>query len=225
MADDVAPETPNVASSARYSAVRQWVIEHDDRWLFILPYIGLAVGLSALISLFWLGVVVLMHVALECFRQRQLGAEGYAGRVLWNVKLDLALFVFSIALTLYLDHLIGAVGIGAATRATMKVGAHGVRATSLAKAIQGIVMSLDDLIQLGRVGISRLRPRNQRTATAQSENPALRPWKKWSAGDHLAVWMAAASITLILLAPWLLPNSSGMEVFANVGAALHPWPS
>ncbi len=45
--------------------LRRWLVMHDDQWTFIVPYIGLAVLLSALISLFWLVVVVAVHFALE----------------------------------------------------------------------------------------------------------------------------------------------------------------
>lgn len=62
--------TNQPASLAR--RIYDWVIRHDDSWLFTVLHIGLAVVLSIWIGLFWLVAVVVVHFAFEIVRQRSL---------------------------------------------------------------------------------------------------------------------------------------------------------
>jgi len=111
-------------SSLPQGPVRRWIVQHDDSWLFIVPYIGLAVVLSIAISLFWLVALVVAHFALEWVRQiyeaqnagDQPGFGGLLLRVLWELKLDLALIVFALVLAVYMEMALGVVGLGAAGR-------------------------------------------------------------------------------------------------------------
>ena len=57
--------------------LRDWVLNHDDSWIFIILYVGLAVVLSLWISLFWLLVVVAGHFVLEWIRQRHIRDAGF----------------------------------------------------------------------------------------------------------------------------------------------------
>lgn len=108
-------------------SIRQWVIHHDDSWLFIGGYVAIAVVLS-IYSLFWL-VVVGIHFILELGRQQARFDDRYqmVAEALWEVKLDLALTVFALALTLYLSVVFGVLGLSS-TRA-----AAGSRAAASAK--------------------------------------------------------------------------------------------
>src|SRR5690606_1237101 len=50
-----------------------WIVEHDERRSFVLPYLLLSVAFSLFVSLFWLLVLVGIHLGLELARARRLG--------------------------------------------------------------------------------------------------------------------------------------------------------
>ena len=135
------PPRAQPARARRLARLRRWWIEHDDQLPFTLAYLGLALVLSLAIGLFWLVAVVALHAALEYWalgRQRQ-GAR--LGRVLWHVKLDIALVLFALCLAVYMDLLFGIAGLAPAARAGMQAGS---RFLAWQKGIRGLLLSLDD---------------------------------------------------------------------------------
>lgn len=137
---------------------RTWIIEHDDSWIFITLYIGLAVVLSISISLFWLVVVVAAHFILEWLRQRHIREAGVLPEVLWELKLDIALVLFALTLTLYLDVVFGILGLQAAGRvgAVARVGVRsGGHFAAWERTLRGLLLSIDDMLKIARVVITR----------------------------------------------------------------------
>ncbi len=179
------------ARSSWVKAVYDWVVTHDDSWLFIGLYVGLAVVLSIWISLFWLVAVVAVHFAFEVVRQNHLqpGFWGVLSRVLWELKLDFGLVLFAVVLALYMEVTLGLVGLGSAARAGsaaaragtvarvgllegsrlaawLRVLGGGQGIAALQRVLRGILLSLDDAAHVVRAVFSR-RSRAQAAA-----NPA-----------------------------------------------------
>lgn len=222
--------TPTTAT-ARW---RDWVFRHDDSWIFVIGYVGLAVILSLWISLFWLVMVVAVHGLLERHVLIRRGVtRGRTGMILWHLKLDIALVLFALALGVYLDTLFGLVGLGAAANA-------GARMLSWQQVIRGVLLTLDDAAQVARaVAAGRKRqpaatnsePDEQSDTTSMGgDTPApqaptpLAPWRdRWSGGDRLALAVGALSLLALLTSP-LLTGLSPAEALTIVAADLHPWP-
>lgn len=201
-AEDIAPPI----TATRGERLRQWVINHDDSWLFFVPYIGLAVILSIAISLFWLVVVVAVHFALEVLRQHFLkpGLWGVLSRSLWELKLDVSLILFALALGVYMEITLGLVGLGGAARA-------GAMTTSrflvIQRVLRGILLSLDDLVQVGRVFFRRRAgEQDEEETTPVEEQPieVTNGWTgAWSLGDKITLGFGALCLVLIVGAPFI----------------------
>jgi hypothetical protein len=221
-------------------AMAGWIVRHDDSWLFVASYIGLAVVLSIWISLFWLVAVVAAHAVLECLRQRHWRARGAAllGRVAWELKLDFALILFALLLSAYMDVILGVAGLGGAARlgAASRIGLRsGARAAGWSRVVKGILISLDDLAQVLRaVLLHRYKPTNGRqeqtvvaAVSDESALPAAPEYRfaprDWSVGDHVAIWLGAACLLLIVAAPWLT-EQTGTTLLHTLAAELHPFP-
>jgi hypothetical protein len=136
--------------------VYHWILQHDDRWSFIALYVALAVVLSMWISLFWLVALVGVHFAFECVRQSAAGARGrdIASLAAWEVKLDVALVLFALALSVYMEVALGLLGLQAVARAGAAANASvraGTRVLAWERAIRGVLLSADDAAQVARV--------------------------------------------------------------------------
>jgi hypothetical protein len=137
----------------------------------------LAVILSLVISLFWLLVVVAVHAALEWYvHWREHPSVVHTGaRVAWEIKLDLALVLFALALAVYMDYIMGAAGLSAAARA----GARGVQATgrmiAWQRGLRAVLLTLDDAAQVTRAAISSGQ---KAAAAAPAPEPPKRGWDR-----------------------------------------------
>jgi hypothetical protein len=211
-------------------AFRRWLVEHDDRWSFLIPYVALAVVLSVFISLFWLVVVVAVHGLLEWIRQRQLRPDGpVLGAVLWETKLDIALVVFSLALAVYMEFIMGVAGLGGAARAGVRTGA---RFAGYERALRGVLLSADDAAQLARAAGSRLgrKKRGETEGATETEGEAETEGAtategegRWGAGDWFGLGLGVGCGALILVAPALV-DVSYRGILAIFAQELHPWP-
>jgi hypothetical protein len=228
-----------------------WIVQHDNKWLFVILYILLAVALSIWISLFWLVFVVGVHFVFEVIRQMyQHQRWGRAlTEVLWEVKLDLALVIFALALSLYMELMLGIVSVGltarlaALTRAgrlgTLLQGGlrTGARFAGWQQALRGFLLSVDDLAQVARA-FGRRRKNEKAESRADAATIAvedtntladvtLSRWgswgETWGKGDWIAVGMAAVCLLLILVSPWLTEHSLG-SALSVLGEELHPFP-
>jgi hypothetical protein len=205
-------------------ALLDWIAEHDDRWLFTLLYVGLAVVLSIWISLFWLVAVVAAHGLLEAWALRRRGWQGpIAGKVLWHLKLDLTLILFALWLGLYLQTLFGLAGLGAMARTGAQAGA---RFVAWQRALRGTLLTLDDAAQVARAVAAR-RSRNgngNKNGNGDgSEAVSEPPPAGLSRGDTLTLVAGALFLLLILAAPWLTEHDAA-SALAAMAMDLHPWP-
>lgn len=203
--------------------IRRWILNHDDSRLFIVLYIGLAVLLSIVISLFWLVAIVGVHFVLEWIRQRALQPDGFwgvLGRVLWELKLDIALILFALMLALYMELTMGVVGIGAVARGGALTGS---RFLVIQRVLRGILLSLDDLAQVLRVVMRRKRASAVGDAqTAEVE--VVSGWRgPWTTGDYLTVGFGGACLVAILCAP-LLDHYTVETAVEALLSELHPLP-
>jgi hypothetical protein len=189
-----------------------WIAEHDDRWLFTILYVGLAVVLSIWISLFWLVAVVAVHGLLECVALRQRGARPRLADVIWHLKLDIVLVLFALWIGLYLQTLFGLAGLGPLARTGAQAGA---RFLAWQRALRGVLMTVDDAAQVARA----VAMRRGGTATAVSGHDP----ERWTRGDRLTLTFGALFLSLIVLAPWLTEHDIA-SALAAVAADLHPWP-
>jgi hypothetical protein len=199
-----------------------WVAEHDDHWLFITLYIGLALILSMTISLFWLVAVVFAHAVLEWFALGRKGVtDQRTGRILWHLKLDIGLVLVALWLGLYIEVLFGIAGLGAAARAGTQTAA---RVVAWQRAIRGVLMTADEAALVVKAAASRNGPRARKDAEPETPDPRP-PWqvRPWSRGDKLALVFTLGFGVLILLTPVFTHHdlASMLEV---LGKDLHPWP-
>ncbi len=210
------------------SSIRAYIRDHDNRWSFIITYITLAVVLAIAINLFYLTLVVAVHGLFEWIalsdrvRDR---AERFA-RVLWELKLDAGLILFALALEVYIEVLLGMVGLGAATRAGVQAGG---RFAALQNALRGVLLSVDDAAQVVRMAGKRGANSNEDDRAPdpdedeQAPTSRLGPWAgRYSLGDKLSLAFGATCVLLILAGPWLTHHDWG-SMLAAIGAEMHPW--
>lgn len=201
-----------------------WIATHDDRWSFTIAYVGVALALSTLVSLFWLVAVVAGHALLEWFAlaRRGVGRQRFM-HVLWHLKLDIGLVLLALALALYFDVLLGLVGLGAATRTGAQLTA---RIVAWQRAIRGIALSADDVALVARATLTRRTSTD--AASRLGDDPAdqapERPWAwPWSTGERSAVAFVAIMAVLIALAPFLTEHSTA-SALAAIAVELRPLP-
>jgi hypothetical protein len=207
------PETTRRdAAKAADTPLVRWVHAHDESWLFIISYVGLAVVLSIWISIFWLVVVVCIHFGLELVRQgaRSDGPRTTLGLALWETKLDFSLVLFALALGVYMEWVLGLAGLGPAARLGAQSAA---RAAGWTRALRGVLLSVDDAAQVCRAFAGR--------GVDTEAKPALA--RRWSVGDHIGIWLGVLCTALIVLAP-ALTDHTALTVVQTVLQELHPWP-
>lgn len=203
--------------------MRQWIIDHDDSWLFVIAYIGLAVVLSIWISLFWLIAVVAVHGMLEWVRQRHDDSEirGVLARVLWELKLDIALVLFALVVTVYMEIVLGIAGLSGAARIGL---AGGARFAGWQKVIRGVLLSLDDAAQLGRAALRRGNGGESVADGAVEDRSIWGGWTgQWAIGDWLSLFLGIASAGLLLMCPWITDHTFA-SMLSEIAQELHPFP-
>lgn len=228
--------------------VRDWIVNHDDSRLFVVLYIGLAVVLSIWIGLFWLVVVVAVHFVLEWIRQAHLrgGFLPTLFETLWELKLDIALVLFALALSLYLDLIFGVVGIGSAARLGVAARAgvrSGARFAAWQRTIRGILLSLDDVAQIAKAiltGKKRPKPAvidgsnildevTLSAVVAEPEPDEAIPgrWGSWGArwgkGDWISIGLGVVCLLLVFFAP-LLTHHTVESLLVTLTQELQPFP-
>jgi hypothetical protein len=126
------------ATADRWERLGEWVRHHDESWIFVAIYIGLAVGLSVFVSLFWLVVVGAFHLTLELMRQSWY-RETWTSTVLhawWEIKMDVGLILLALTLVLYLEVVLGLLGLQSAARAAAATRAAHAGARGASRAAQ-----------------------------------------------------------------------------------------
>lgn len=140
--------------------MRDFIAHHDERWLFVIIYVGLAVVLSVMLSLFWLVAVAGLHLGLEYLRQseRFRTSGDILAHAVWEIRLDLALVLLALAMALYMDVVLGVLGLQSAARATAaaRAGARVTRIAAWQRNIRAFVLMADDVFRVGQAALSRM---------------------------------------------------------------------
>lgn len=175
-----------------------WIVKHDDSKVFIILYISLAVILSAFISLFWLLAVVAVHFAFELIKQKHHVKSWRKSFYLslWEIKLDFVLLLFAVWLTVYMNFIFGVVGIGVASRAIAQGGS---RFLVWQRVIRGILISLDDAVQVARFGIKKKENNTEEAKVAKTISVSL--------GDIIVLGFLGVFIFFITLAPYFTEHT------------------
>jgi hypothetical protein len=225
------------------AGVRGFVYQHDQRWLFVLAYLGLAVVLSMAVSLFWLVVVAGVHFLLECGRQTMLGRGGVrdvVSHALWEVKLDVGLVLLALVLALYMDVIFGILGLqsvaraGAVARAGVRLGSRAaawernirtflLTVDEMARVVYGVVMVRRGAREAGEPVPGRVKAAAAATK-AMTPDPNLPPWRaRWGIGDRIAISVLVMGLFMMVVAPLLTPHdvSGTVEVLRE---QLRPFP-
>jgi hypothetical protein len=223
--------TLKILPLARSTGLQDWVRDHDERWSFVLLYLGLAVGLSVFVSLFWLVVVAALHFALECGRQAcyREGRGEVVGHALWEVKLDIGLVLLALTLVLYIDVVLGLLGLQSAARATAvtRAGARiGSRAAAWERNIRTFLLTVDEMARLVYAAVMvRRGERGAAKAREESAEPVEAPrrrlaapepslgWRgSWGIADRIGLLLVVSGVMLLLAAPFLTPHDWGTAV-------------
>jgi hypothetical protein len=163
--------------------LRHFIAHHDESWLFVAIYIGLAVVLSILLSLFWLVAVAGLHFLLECARHapHRDGPADTAAHALWEIKLDVTLVLIALALALYMDVVLGVLGLQSAARVTAasRIGMRAARFAAWQRVIRGAVLVADDVFVVG----ARVLRRGQSAEPDMSAVAAVSDLSGMSAGS------------------------------------------
>lgn len=182
-----------------------WLKHHDERWSFILLYAGGAVVLSIYMSLFWVAMLMLVHLFLELMRHVSVRAPLPVLHSLWHVKLDIGLVLFALVVALYADTVMALLGLGQAARATQAV--RGVQMATrfgiIERSMRVVLLTLDDIGLLLR---GALKGAGRRAVVPVAADPAVEaahPWQNFSLGDRLSLGFGIACAVLIVLAPAL----------------------
>jgi hypothetical protein len=232
------------------SAAHGWVVHHDEKRLFVVLYIGLALVLSIWISLFWLAAVVAVHFIFELVRQASLERRGpvMLAEVFWELKLDIALVLFALVLSLYMEIALGAVSAGLAGRLAIlarggrlarlvQAGAKaGSRFAGWQRALRGVLLSLDDAAQVlralarGRGGAAAAAgagPEPAATEVVEIESFSAGRWGSWggswSRGDVLATGLMLVCLGLIIAAPYITEHTWA-STLTTMAKELRPFP-
>ena len=221
--------------------IHHYIITHDRRWSFILAYVSLAVVLAIMINLFWLAVVVVLHGVFEWVKQSALVEDRWArlSRVMWELKFDIGLVLFGLALEVYIGVLLGIAGLGATARAGVEAGS---RAAMWQSVLRGTLLSVDDAALVARMatgtdeedreedgGLDVLEGPDIEAFFEPEEGPRdlkgrLGPWAEdWVIGDWLSLGFGFSCLVLIALGPWLTPHDWS-SIWSMMGEEMHPWP-
>ncbi len=126
-----------IAQYTTTQKIYHWIKEHDDKKVFIIGYIGLALVLSTFISLFWLVFIVSIHGVLEYIKYKSRGNNLFiiVLNMVWELKLDFALILFSFVICLYVGFILGIAGLSGVARggaAATRIASGGTRVTKSA---------------------------------------------------------------------------------------------
>ena len=228
--------------------VHRWLDDHDERWTFMLLYIGGSVLLSIFANLFWVAMMVVTHFMLELFRHRTLKPGLALCHALWHLKLDIALIFFAMVLSLYGDMIFAALGLGQAARAAhaMRGMQMATRVAVLERGIRVFLLTLDDMARVTRAVLKiAAGKKNAVTAPAnfsredftqgrdtgngpfsgpafcEEEAESATPWREPGGGDIFALCFGALCLLLVLGAP-VLRGQPVDAVWAAIGAQMTP---
>jgi hypothetical protein len=223
----------SLAAGAPRVSLREWLRDHDDQWPFVVVYLLASVVLSIFISLFWLLVVIAVHFAFECYRQAHYirGRSGVLLHALWEVKLDIGLAALAFAVALYVDMIMGLLGIQSAARVAMATRV-GARAAAWERNLRTFLLTIDEITRVSHAAYT-LGTRRLRRTTGTAAQTAARvahvgtvpAWRaRWGWGDRIGVALVSVAVALIVLAPLLTPHDVASSV-SLILQQMRPFPS
>lgn len=217
----------------------EWIVEHDEKRLFVLGYVGLTLLLTIGISLFWLIFLVLVHFGFEVIKKYYDGAVEPVRIIAWaawDTKFDFALITMALVLVVYTEISFGIAGIAGLGRFT------GVMAR-FSGASRGI-LPIKDLILAFRIVCTRKMDRRdflQRKLrwSKEQEKAGIKamkkvermrlaahryPWQmKWALTSKLVMGVIVINLLAILFA--ITFGDTPVEEWApEILRELHPWP-
>jgi hypothetical protein len=208
----------NMSMSLTIGSIKTWIINHDDKKLFVVAYISLAVILSIWLGLFWLCVVVGVHYLFEVFiqlDQRQSLSQALAVG-LWEIKLDIFLIIMALLVSIYIDVILGAAGLSAGARTAATAGA---RFAGWQRLIRVILLSVDDLAQAIRGFLPKSK--NKSPSDEADTSSVAEPARLLSKGDYASLTFGFICIFFLFAAPLFTEYTLG-EVLAIVVNDLRP---
>lgn len=244
------PANVGPAEPASVGAIRRWILSHDERLSFAAAYVILAVALSLFISLFWLLVIVAIHVILEWLKKRYQGYQGHghaAMWTLWDTKYDLALAMFAFVLAAYAGVSFGVAGAQSAGRLGILASRLGplTRGFAAARVVLFRLWFAARIIIIRKADMARATARGKlaemqaaanadQDSAAQCEGqdaaqhvrlvPQGPPWKtQWTRGDWVAVGFLGLNIILLVINP-LITDQTLIGMLEGFREKLHPWP-
>lgn len=196
--------------------VKRWVKDHDERWSFILFYVGAAIILSIYANLFWVVLLMLGHYGLEVWRHYVIEARRPLLTALWHVKLDIALVLFAFVIALYAELVMAALGLGQTARAGQAVrGAQMLtRFAIIERGLRIFFLTIDDIARIAMIVWKLMKGKNGKTkrdmedarAKLQEEEDRIHPQAesgKLSKGDIFSLSFGTLCLALIFAAPWI----------------------
>lgn len=196
--------------------VKRWVKDHDERWSFILVYVGAAIILSVYANLFWVVLLMLGHYGLEVWRHYVIEVKKPLLTALWHVKLDIALVLFALVIALYAELVMAALGLGQAARAGQAVrGAQMLtRFAIIERGLRIFFLTIDDIARIGLIVWKVMKGKNGESkrdmedarAQLQEEEERIHPEAKsgkLTKGDIFSLTFGTLCLALILAAPWI----------------------
>jgi hypothetical protein len=221
----------------------RWIQSHDESWLFVAMYIGFAVVLSVWLSLFWLVFMVVIHLLFELVRQSRMYDQwtAVASMASWEIRVDIALLLLAFAVSLYMDLIMGILGLQSLGRAAVATSRVGTRAVAWQRAVRAVVLGFDDVIN----GIRAIFLRKGSSGEEEAEEPESAPdeaasapsstlgepeprlpgWgQRWGFWDRFTMVLAAGCLAAMLLAP-PLTESTYRDAARTLLEELRPFPN
>ncbi len=214
------------------NSFKQWIMDHDERWSFIFLYVGAAILLSIYLNLFWVTMLLAANFLLKVYRNNLISLTNPVVSALWQIKLDVSLILFSLAVAIYAEHIFAALGLGQAARAGVAVRSirFATRFGVLERGMKVFLMTVDDLARLLRV-VARIsgNGNGDSNAAVQSGEPAVivagedrsSPWLAAGKGDWFSLAFGLFCLALIMSDP-LITGSALPETIAHVVHELSP---
>lgn len=219
--------------------ILRWMVDHDDKRLFLFGYVGLTLFLTIGISLFWLCLLVSIHFTFECLKKYYDGAGSFRRIVswsAWDTKFDLALVSMALVLLVVTEVSFGFAGVAGFSRFSAV-------AARFSGASRGL-LPIKDLILAFRIICTRKLDRRDflqrqllwtkkaqisgRIAARQAEIQRLRankyPWQEsWSWSTRLVLGIIVVNM-LVIPTVILMGETPLSELLQSVGKEMHPWP-
>lgn len=194
------------------NAIKDWIINHDDRWSFVILYVGGAVLLSVFMSLFWVILLMAGNFALKVYRNYLAAKPMPLLTSLWQVKLDIGLIFFALVIGLYSDHIFGALGLSQAARAGQAVRSLQMvtRFGIIERGLKIFFLTIDDQARLVNAVVKARKKKKlvvdvppEALPEPESSLPSY-PWKFRGKGDIFSLSFGLVCIALLVFAPVIL---------------------